>query len=391
MASIEILRRRVLPAATIMALFLLPGVALAQTAETYSKEAMEQALETKQRYDLYGVHFDVDKATIKPDTEPLLDDIATALRNFPSWQLRIVGHTDATGDSAHNEQLSLARAEAIKEGLLKRGIAAWRLETEGAGQSQPVASNDTSEGQALNRRVELARFTSEPVKLLKAMSDYMSAQDALSVEIDSTLEVVTTDRQKLALASSGSVTLQRPDKIRSTRTGGFANIESVFDGKTLTILGKNKNAFTRVEIPGSVDHLIDELKDKYNMPLPAADLLLSNSFAELMQDVVVAKDAGSGIIRGTECDHLAFRNRDFDWQIWITQGDEPVPCRYTITSTTMDGSPQYDIQFGSWKKGVQVTDRDFTFKAPPGAVEIDPKALSEASDLPENFKIGGDQ
>jgi hypothetical protein len=391
MARIEILRRRVLPAATIMALFLLPDVALAQTAETYSKEAMEQALETKQRYDLYGVHFDVDKATIKPDTEPLLDDIATALRNFPSWQLRIVGHTDATGDSAHNEQLSLARAEAIKEGLLKRGIAAWRLETEGAGQSQPVASNDTSEGQALNRRVELARFTSEPVKLLKAMSDYMSAQDALSVEIDSTLEVVTTDRQKLALASSGSVTLQRPDKIRATRTGGFASIESVFDGKTLTILGKNKNAFTRVEIPGSVDHLIDELKDKYNMPLPAADLLLSNSFAELMQDVVVAKDAGSGIIRGTECDHLAFRNRDFDWQIWITQGDEPVPCRFTITSTTMDGSPQYDIQFGTWKKGVQVTDRDFTFKAPPGAVEIDPKALSEASDLPENFKIGGDQ
>src|SRR5262245_26236501 len=77
--------------------------------------------------------------------------------------------------------------------------------------------------------------------LLKAMSDYMGAQKAISFDYDSNLEIVSTQQQKIALISSGSVTLSRPDKLHATRTGGFTNIEMVFDGKTLTALGKNAN------------------------------------------------------------------------------------------------------------------------------------------------------
>ena len=180
---------------------LMPVYAWAQTAEelaqAYDREQMEQALQTRQRYDLYGVHFDLDKATIQPDTGPLLDDIAMAMNNFPTWRLRIVGHTDSTGDPAHNEALSAARAEAIKVELINRGVAVWRLETAGAGENQPVATNDTPEGEALNRRVELARLELEAANLMKAMSDYLAAQDAASFAYDATLEVVTTDGQKL--------------------------------------------------------------------------------------------------------------------------------------------------------------------------------------------------
>ena len=68
----------------------------------------------------------------------------------------------------------------------------------------------------------------------KAMSDYMGAQKAISFDYDSTLEVVSSDNQKVGLASSGKMTLNRPDKIRGTRTGRFADIEFAFDGKTLT-------------------------------------------------------------------------------------------------------------------------------------------------------------
>lgn len=78
-------------------------------------------------------------------------------------------------------------------------------------------------------------------KLLKAMSDYLAAQKVLSFEYDAALEVVTKDEQILALVSSGAVTLNRPDKIRTMRAGGFADVETSFDGKTLTLLGKNLN------------------------------------------------------------------------------------------------------------------------------------------------------
>jgi hypothetical protein len=118
--------------------------------------------------------------------------------------------------------------------------------------------------------------------LFKAMSDYLGAQKAISLDYDSYLEVVTAQEQKLGLASSGTLTLNRPDKIRATRTGGFADVELVFDGKTATLIGKNDHLYAQAELPGTVDHLVDELRDKYHRPLPAADLLMSNAYDQLM-------------------------------------------------------------------------------------------------------------
>src|SRR6478735_7624490 len=80
--------------------------AFAQTTPTYSKEAMQQALSAKHHYDLFGIHFDFDKATIQADSKALLDDVAASLKSFPDWRLRIAGHTDASGDTTYNEALS---------------------------------------------------------------------------------------------------------------------------------------------------------------------------------------------------------------------------------------------------------------------------------------------
>ena len=99
-----------------------------------------------------------------------------------------------------------------------------------------------------------------------------------------------------------------------------------------------------MNVPGTIEHLIDELKDKYDRPLPAADLLMSNSYDELMQDVYDSKDLGSGVINGTECDFLAFRKDEVDLQIWIAQGDQPYPCKYVMTSRLVADGPQYSIE-----------------------------------------------
>ena len=124
---------------------LMSTAAWSQTADElaakYTSEAMEQALKTKQHYDLYGLHFEIDQATIQADAQPLLDDIATALGNFPDWRLRIVGHTDATGNAEQNAALSLERASAIKAALVERGIDAaeagyGRRRTNAAGRQQ---------------------------------------------------------------------------------------------------------------------------------------------------------------------------------------------------------------------------------------------------------------
>ena len=225
--------------------------------------------------------------------------------------------------------------------------------------------------------------------LLKAMSDYLAAQKAISFEYDTNLEIVTTQQQKLGLASSGTMTINRPDKIRATRSGGFANVESVFDGKTLTLLSKNANLYTQVEVPGTIDHLVDELRDKYHRPLPAADLLSSDVYGELMPFVVDVKDLGSGVILGVECDHLAFRTKEVDWQIWIAQGDRPYPCRYVITSKKITGLPQYTVDVRNWKTGTEVASDDFSFKAPADAKKLKLSDLRDIGELPGIFAPKG--
>lgn len=130
--------------------------------------------------------------------------------------------------------------------------------------------------------------------------------------------------------------------------GSFANVEMVFDGKTVTLFGKDANLYAQVEVPGTVDHLVEEMRDRLGRPVPGADLLLPDAYGELMKDVVDVKDLGSGVIGGVECDHLAFRTREVDWQIWIAQGDHPRPCRYVITANKVDQGPQYSMQISEW-------------------------------------------
>jgi hypothetical protein len=224
-------------------------------------------------------------------------------------------------------------------------------------------------------------------RLLKASSDYMAAQQAFSFDYDTYLEVVTKENQKLGLASSGTMTVNRPDKIRATRSGGFSDIEFVFDGKTATMLGKNAKAYAQVDAPGTIDQLVDVFRTKYHRPIPGADLLMSNIYDQLMPEVVDTKDLGSGVIGGVECDHLAFRTKEVDWQIWIAQGERSYPCRYVITSTQVTRAPQYTVDLRAWKAGAQASAYRFTFIAPTGVRKLNPGELRDFDELPGIFAI----
>jgi hypothetical protein len=217
-----------------------------------------------------------------------------------------------------------------------------------------------------------------PDKLLKAMSDYVASQKTISVSYDSDIEVITSSLQKIQFTSSGQVQLSRPDKLRATRTGGYRDVEVVFDGKLVTISDKDTKNYAQIEAAGTADQLIDVLREQHGVVAPGADLLLPNVFDVMMADVVEGAVIGKGVIDGVECDHLAFRNTETDWQIWIESGARPIPRKYVITSKGIGEAPQYTLRIKEWKTDVPAD--AFAFKPDQSAKKL---ALGDLGDIDE--------
>jgi len=143
----------------IVALDVVTGKAVENKMVLVKAADIAEALASKGSIDLYGIFFDVDKTDIKPDSTKTLDEVASLLKIDRSLKLEISGHTDNTGTAEHNMKLSDGRAHAVVDALVKNyGIEAARLEAKGYGDTKPVASNDSEDGRAKNRRVELKRI-----------------------------------------------------------------------------------------------------------------------------------------------------------------------------------------------------------------------------------------
>lgn len=121
-----------------------------------SADAMKRKLDADGRVALY-INFDTDKATLRPDATPVVNEIAKLLQANPALKLSIDGHTDATGTAERNRVLSKERAESVRSALVAKGIDAERLGAQGFGPDKPLAGNDDETGRARNRRVELVK------------------------------------------------------------------------------------------------------------------------------------------------------------------------------------------------------------------------------------------
>jgi outer membrane protein OmpA-like peptidoglycan-associated protein len=107
---------------------------------------------------MHGILFDVDKATLKPESMGSINQIFNLMKKDPSLKFEIDGHTDNSGTAAHNLDLSQQRADAVKSQLVSMGIDASRLTTKGFGDTKPIDGNDSPEGKANNRRVEFVKM-----------------------------------------------------------------------------------------------------------------------------------------------------------------------------------------------------------------------------------------
>jgi len=220
--------------------------------------------------------------------------------------------------------------------------------------------------------------------ILKAMAAYVSSQKTIELTFDSDIEVITPQLEKIQFTNSGDLLLSRPDKLRAHRLGGYAEVELFFDGQTVSVHGKSINGYAQFEAPGTVDRLVEVLRLGHGVALPGADLLLSNSYDALAAGVMEAKHIGRGVIDGRECEHLAFRNFDTDWQLWVEAGERPIPRKMVITSKTLNNAPQYTLRVKGWKTGVEPAREAFVFTPPAGTKKLSPDELIGLDELPQS-------
>jgi OOP family OmpA-OmpF porin len=119
--------------------------------------AMRKDLADTGKTIVYGIYFDTASAAIKPESEPALVEMVKLLNGSPTLKVYVIGHTDSVGSLESNLKLSSDRAASVVKAITERGIAASRLKSAGVGPYSPVASNDTDEGKAKNRRVEFVK------------------------------------------------------------------------------------------------------------------------------------------------------------------------------------------------------------------------------------------
>lgn len=222
----------------------------------------------------------------------------------------------------------------------------------------------------------------ESDKILKSMSSYLTTAKAFSMNADVALEVILRNGQKLQLCSSYSLLLRRPSEFRILVKGMIADAEFTFDGKTLSLFGRKRNAYVQRQVTGTIDDAIRAWESETGIAATGADLLLTTVYSILSSGVEKSTYLGTGYVHGIECHHLAFRKDDVDLQLWVQTGDKPLPMKYVITTKWLTGMPQFELVLRDWNMSPQIKDKPFTFAVPEGARKLDAVPIEEMDEFP---------
>jgi hypothetical protein len=226
-------------------------------------------------------------------------------------------------------------------------------------------------GLTLPGRAQSAEIDARADQLLHQMSDFLAGLKQFSVQTENSLEVVLQSGQKIQYDNPAQLLMQRPDKLMASREGDIVNQELYYNGKTLTLYDKTSGYYAMVEAPGTIDEAIDFARNYMDLYAPGGDLIYSDTYTILTEDIVSGTYIGQSVVNGIICHHLAFRNSEVDWQIWIDTGDKPLPRKFIVTTKWMTGAPQFTMVTKNWDLSPEIAKNGFTFEPPSDARQID--------------------
>jgi|WetSurMetagenome_2_1015567.scaffolds.fasta_scaffold68313_2 hypothetical protein len=207
-------------------------------------------------------------------------------------------------------------------------------------------------------------------QILKRMTDYVGGLKQFSVKTQNTLEDLLASGHRVDYEISASVIISRPNKLRAERKGASVDQIFYYDGKKLTLYNPYDKAYATEPAPETIDGLLDFARDSLGIGMPVSDLIYSNAFSLLMQDVTLATVVGKTYIDGVKCDHLLFSRPGVDFQVWVPDSGRPLPRKYVVTDTSTPALLSIVSVMSDWNAAPAVADARFTFVPPKGAMRI---------------------
>ena len=208
------------------------------------------------------------------------------------------------------------------------------------------------------------------IQALKDMGAYLQTLSRFQVMTEVTGERVLVDGQKLQHTATATLDVVRPNKLRARMVSARSERELIFNGKTVTLYTPAQKYYSTVELVDTVGGLIARLQQRYGVEVPLSDLFLWGTPAAPLDKIESAMNAGQDFVGEDLCDHYAFRQGSFDWQIWITTGSKPLPRKIVITDRADEARPQ-SISLIDWNLKPTFKDSIFTFTPPKGASKVE--------------------
>ena len=209
----------------------------------------------------------------------------------------------------------------------------------------------------------------EAKAVLDRMNAYMKGLQAYTIQAHGTRDEVIAHGYKLQNNEAAALSVQRPNKMRAEVRGDIRDRDFVYDGKTITINSPDDNAYATAPATDKLGVLIEDLLQSDSVELPLVDVLYQATAGTLTENVQNGLLVGDSIVEGVICDHLAFRQADTDWQLWVEKGDRPLPRKIVITTRYEVGDPQFSAVM-TWNTQPKFDKDSFTFEAPKDANHV---------------------
>jgi hypothetical protein len=207
-------------------------------------------------------------------------------------------------------------------------------------------------------------------RYLKEMSEYLASLKTFSFQADSMFDEVKDNGQKIQLGNRRMVTVKRPNNVMAVTTGDTVNRKFYYDGKTITLYDRAKNAYATFKAADTIPAMLDEVFEKLGHSEPMAELLFPDPYKTFTEHVQSGTYVGLHHVGKVKCHHLAFRQKTIDWQIWIQDSDEPLPRKIVITYKRDAGGPQFTGLLSRWEVHPKLTSDTFLFKPPEGSEKV---------------------